>query len=100
MDLSSDLVVGGKTTFKGVTYRQIDSDLSYEYHNGSLGLAKHYLPKQDDTTSIKLISNSDTLFSVLAGAVPTDIVRSTELGRIMIVGENGYYASSSDFSCI
>jgi hypothetical protein len=96
VSINSNLCMSGKTTFKSAPYQEIDSDLSYIYYTGSFGLAKHSLPKQDDTTSKKLISNSTYLKSDLTAANPLDLACSVELRRMMLVGMNGYYASSTD----
>ena len=102
LDLSGDvsfnqnLHVSGNTRFQRAPYQEIDSDLSYNYYGGTFGLAKHSLPKQNDKTSKNLISNTNYDYIFLHAANTTDIVNSDELQRLMVIGSNGYYASSSN----
>ena len=102
LDLSGDvsfnqnLNVSGNTTFQEAPYQEIDSDISYLSVNGPFGLAKNSLPKQDDQSSKNLIKNSNYDYYDLGAANTTDIANSIELRRLMVVGTNGFYASSKD----
>jgi len=93
---NQNLHVSGNTRFKISPYQEIDTDLSYIYYSGSFGLAKHCLPKQPDQTNKNLIVNTNSKYTELTAANTTDIVNSLELRRFMVIGFNGYYASSTN----
>ena len=102
LDLSGDVSINqnlhvfGNTRFQKPPYQEIDPDISYLSYNGSFSLAKNSLPKQHDQTSKNLISNSDYYYYDLGPEHTTDITNSIELSRLMVIGTNGFYASSKD----
>tara|TARA_X000000368_G_scaffold280977_1_gene222925 strand:- start:14545 stop:16497 length:1953 start_codon:yes stop_codon:yes gene_type:complete len=92
----NNLYVNGNTYLKTPVYQEINIDLSYIEYNGNYGLAKHFQPKQDEQTTKNLIINSKNIYYELTATNTTNIVNSKELRKIMVIGLNGYYASSID----
>tara|TARA_B110000977_G_C11082860_1_gene493505 strand:+ start:141 stop:3221 length:3081 start_codon:yes stop_codon:yes gene_type:complete len=96
VSLNENLNVAGNAIFERAVYQKIDPSIDYDYYNGTYGLAKHLQPKQDDQTSKNLIINTNDNNIQLNAANTIDIANSVELRRVMVIGLNGYYASSSD----
>ena len=93
---NQNLYVSGNSRFKQTPYQEINPDISYLSVNGPFGLAKDLLPKQDDQSSKNLIKNSNYNYFDLGSENTTDIANSIQLRRLMIIGTNGFYASSKD----